>query len=115
MAYNNKKIGAVFGCHILFVFKTSTFNSQNLQYVERFGLILIDFMCFSDKGFLEMYSVFQKKEGRFLLCRQFIKKILRQIVRYITHDSTDSKTMLILKVNFYCFRCILWHRLLKEH
>ena len=46
---------------ILFLFKTSTFNSPNSQYLEIFGFILIDFMCFSDKGFLEIYSVFHKK------------------------------------------------------
>ena len=46
---------------LLFVFKTSTFNFQNSQYLEIFGFIRIDFVCFSDKGFPEIYSLFHKK------------------------------------------------------
>ena len=53
---------------LLFMFKTSNFNSPNTQYLETFEFIRIDFMFFSDKGFLEIYSVFQKKD-RFLLSR----------------------------------------------
>ena len=46
--------------YYFFMFKTY-FNSPNSQYLEIFGFIRIDFMCFSDKGFLEIYTVFHKK------------------------------------------------------
>ena len=42
------------------------------------------------------------------------KKLLRPVLLYTTHDFTNSKRKLILKVNFYCFLCILCHRLLEE-
>ena len=56
-----KKIVPYLDVILLFVFKTTTFNFPNSQYLEIFGFIRIDFMCFSDKGFLELYSVFHKK------------------------------------------------------
>ena len=64
MADNDKNVGAILDVIILFVFKTSSFNSQNSQYLDIFGFIRIDFMCFSNKGFREIYSVIHKK-GRF--------------------------------------------------
>ena len=104
MAYNNKKVSAIFGCHIiLFVFITSTFNSPNPQYFEIFGFIRIDFMCFSDKGFLEINLVFNKKIVVFYYADNSYRRILLQILRYITHDSIDSTTMLIQKANFIVF------------
>ena len=47
MTCNNKKYGAISGCHITFC--AITFNSPNSQYLEIFGFNLIYFMCFVDK------------------------------------------------------------------
>ena len=80
MVYNNQKVGAIFGLILLFVFKTSICNSPNFQYLEIFEFIRIYYMCFSDKGLLEIYSVLHKK----------LPFSSMPIIRYI-----DSKTMLI--------------------
>ena len=56
-----KKLVPYLDVILLFAIKTSTFNSPNFPYLEIFGFIRIDFMCFTDKGFLKMYSVFHKK------------------------------------------------------
>ena len=56
-----KKLVPYLDAILLFVFKTSTFNSPNSQYLEIFRFIGIDFMCFSDQGFLEINSVFHEK------------------------------------------------------
>ena len=50
----------------LFVLKTSRVNSPNSQYLEIFEFIRIDFIYFSDKGFLEIDSVLNKKMIVFL-------------------------------------------------
>ena len=47
---------------LLFVSKTSSFDSLNSQYLEIFGSIQIDFMSFSNVVFLEIYSVFPKEK-----------------------------------------------------
>ena len=56
-----KKLVPYLDVILLFVFKTSTFNSQNTQYLEFFLFNQIDFICVSGKGFLEINSVFHKK------------------------------------------------------
>ena len=58
MVYNNKKVCAIFGCHITFVSKPRTFNSSNFRYSEIFGFNRIDFMCF---GILEFIQYSTKK------------------------------------------------------
>ena len=60
---------------LLFVSKTSTFYSLNSQYLEIFGFIRIDFMFFSNKVFVEIYSVFPKQMCVFFFCRLSTKKI----------------------------------------
>ena len=80
---------------LLFVVENSTLKSEKFQYLEIFGFIRIDFMCFSDKGFLEIYSVFHKKLSFSSILIIHRKKQLRQILRYVAHDSTFSKTILI--------------------
>ena len=59
---------------LLFVPKISTFNSRNSLYLEIFGFIRINFMCFSNKAFLEIYSVFPKQMCVFFFCRLSTKK-----------------------------------------
>ena len=63
MAYNNKKVGAICRCHILlFVSKTSSFDSLNSQYLKIFEFIRIDFLCFSNVVFLRnWFSIPQTK------------------------------------------------------
>ena len=56
-----KKFVAYLDAMLLFVFKTCSFNFLNSQYLDIFGFIRFNFMCFSDTGFLEIYSVFHKK------------------------------------------------------
>ena len=109
MAYNNNKVCVIFGPLITLCLKPVPFILQIPKYLKIFGFIRIDFMYFSVYGFLEIYSVFHKKRWSFSSMSIIIidkKKLLRQILRYITHDRTDSKTMLIEKVNFYGFQCI---------
>ena len=43
MAYNNKNVGGLFGCYLLFVSQTSTFDSPNSLYLKIFGFIRYDF------------------------------------------------------------------------
>ena len=61
MGNNNKKLVLYLDVILLLVFKTSTFSSSDSQYLEIFGYIRIDFVCFSDNGFLKNYSAFHKK------------------------------------------------------
>ena len=56
-----KKLVPYFDVILTFVFETSTFNYPNSQYLEIFTFIRIDFIGFSDKGLLEINSVFRKK------------------------------------------------------
>ena len=51
---------------LLFVSKTSTFDSPNSQYLEIFGFIRIAVMCFLNVVFLEIYSEFPKEKRVFL-------------------------------------------------
>ena len=62
MAYNNKKLVQYVDVILLFVSKTSTFDSVNSQYLKIFEFILVDFMYFSNVLFLEIYSVFPKEK-----------------------------------------------------
>ena len=57
---NNNKNGAVFGCVLLFVPKTSILDSSNFQYLDIFGFIQINFMCFTNNGFVGIHSVSHK-------------------------------------------------------
>ena len=47
---------------LLFVSKTSAFDSLNYEHLEILLFIQIDFMCFSNV-FLQIYSVFPKKSA----------------------------------------------------
>ena len=96
---------------LLFVSQTSTFDYPNSLYLKICGCIQYEFRCFGDK----IRSVFHKQKVWFSSILKFIKKILRQILRYITPGSTDHTTMFIRKVIFYCCQYIYRHRLLKEH
>ena len=49
----------------MFVSKTGNFNFPNSQYLEIFVFIRIDFMYFSNKGFVGIHSVFHTQ--RFVL------------------------------------------------
>ena len=60
MAYDNKKVGDIFGYHITFCVITQSFNSQNSQYLEIFGFNLIDFMSFGDKRNAGIIQYFTK-------------------------------------------------------
>ena len=83
MAYNNKKVGDIFGCHItFFVLKQSTFNSPNHQYLEIFGFNQIDFV--SAKRMQELFSIPQSQWSVSSFQKINKNKQLRQILRYIT-------------------------------
>ena len=99
MAYNNKKVNAIYGYQITFVSKTSTFDSQYSQYLEIFGFIRIDFMSFSIVVFLEIYSVFPKTRCVFNFADYSLKKLLE---RY-----NDVAVLCML----YKIRCNLVHPL----
>ena len=49
MAYNNKKVCAIFRWYNTSVSKASTFDSQNSIYLKILGFIRYDFKCFGDK------------------------------------------------------------------
>ena len=79
---------------LTFVFETSTFNYPNSKYLEIFTFIRIDFMCFSDKGLLEINSVFRQKIVVFFYADNWQKAITTDTTK---HDSTDCTTILIAK------------------
>ena len=78
---------------LLFASKTSTFDSQTFQYLEIFGFIPIDFMCFSNVVFLEIYSVFCKQESVFLFLGlstvSFLRKKKRKQTWFFLCHSCD--------------------------
>ena len=78
MAYNNKKV-LYFDVMLLFTSNADTFDSPNSQYLEIFGFIRIDFMYFSNNGFVGIHSVFHKQQF-FSLPIIHNKKLLRQIL-----------------------------------
>ena len=68
--------------------KTSSFNSPNSKFLEIFGFIRIDFMCFSNKGFLEIYSVFPKEKWVFFFADNSLQKyydIYHDILQPVDH------------------------------
>ena len=84
MAYNNKKVGAICGCHITFCVKTSKFDSLNFEYLEIFGFIRIDFMFFKCGFLRNLFSIPQRKV--FSSLGIIHKKLLGQKLLYITND-----------------------------
>ena len=70
-------------------------------------------MCFSDKGFLEIYSVFHKKCLFSSMPIMYKKNYYDRYYDMLHTLAPIERQMLIYKVNFYCFQCILCHRLLE--
>ena len=69
---------------LFFVSKKSTFDSPDFQYLEIFGLIRIDFMTFTNNGFVGIYSVFHKQKFVSSLPIIYKKKLICQILLYVT-------------------------------
>ena len=67
---------------LLFVFKTSTFDSINSQYLEIFVFIRIDVMCFTEVVFLKIYSVFPEQKCVFFFADKSQKKIMTDTTIY---------------------------------
>ena len=55
------------------------------QYLEIFGFIRIDFISFSDNGFLDIYSVFHKKISFSSMPLIHKKTITTDTTLYFTH------------------------------
>ena len=91
---------------LLFVSKTSTFYSLNSYYFEIFGFIRIDCMCFSNKLFLEIYSVFPKQMCVFLLPIIYKKNYLNRYYDILQMLTIFLKHVLFYKVIFCCFQYI---------
>ena len=71
-----KKLVLYVDVKLLFVSKISTFDSLNPQYFEIFGFNLIDFVCFSNVVFLEIYSIFPKEKRVFFFQIIHLDKLL---------------------------------------
>ena len=52
MAYNNKKVGAICGCHITFCVQTQDLWFFKFPIFQVFGFIQINLMCLSNELFL---------------------------------------------------------------
>ena len=61
---------------LLFVSKTTTFDSLNSKHLEIFGFISIDFMCFSSVVFLEINFVFPKEKCVFFFASYSLRKTI---------------------------------------
>ena len=115
MAHNNKKAGVIFGCMSLLVFETRTNDSQNSVYLEYLDLSysILRVSQIRDTG--PTVSVFNKLRVRFLRGSNFIKKILRQLLKYSKKCTNSWPKMISNSCIFYVFSVYILHRLLKEY
>ena len=68
VAYNNKKVDAIYGSHITFCVQKSTFNSLISQYLEIFGFIQID-LCVSQIRYSSKFIMYSLNKRVFsFLC-----------------------------------------------
>ena len=82
MAYNNKKVDPYLDVMLRLVSKTSTYDTPNSIYLELFGYIGLDFRYFENKEFVQ-YSL--NPNFIFLVAEISLKKLLRQIKKYIVN------------------------------
>ena len=89
--------------------QTNTFDSPNSKNI---WIYLIRLYVFRRWGFVQ-YSI--NRTVCFLQYLSSLKKLLRQILGYITPGSTDLTTVLSREVIFYCFQYIYNHGFLTEY
>ena len=91
---------------LLFVFKTSSFYSLNSQYLEIFEFVRINFMCFAIRYSFKFIQYCINKAVFSYFADYTKKKILGQILQYITTLTFFLKQCCLIKLFFAVFSIV---------